>query len=149
MRKISPATGIAFFALLALSIALASNGFAGVTGATQKQKQVLGPTITVTKDLPLSRPSGFVMCPKGHQAVGGGYDSWRPPDYDVQYVGPAFWNGSLSPPSPSLYRDSGVGVQRPADGWAVAAVRTPSLPPGPDAPLKAIVICAKLVRVSS
>ncbi len=145
MRKLSPATAIA---IIALFIALTSNGFAGGTGATRKQL-VLGPTITVTKDLPLVRPSGFVMCPNGYQAVGGGYDSWRPPDYDVGYDGPAFWNRAQSPSTPDMYRDTGEGVQRPADGWVVAAVRTPSLPPGPAAPLKAIVICAKLVRVSS
>jgi hypothetical protein len=144
MPKPSPAIVVS---LIALFVALSSNGLAVIGRTTPSQRQVLGPTITVTRDLPLERPSGWVMCPRNYQAVGGGYDSWRPPDYEIEYQGPVF-SASGRTDDVHYYRDTGVGVQAPANGWTVASVR--NAPAGvPAAPLKVVVICAKVVRIRS
>jgi hypothetical protein len=141
MPRPSPAIAVS---LIALFVALSSTGYAGIGRTTPSQRLLLGPTITVTRDLPLERPSGWVMCPRGHQAVGGGYDSWRPPDYEIDYQGPVFGQAD----DVHYYRDTGVGVQAPASGWTVASVR--DAPEGaPAAPLKVVVICAKVVRMRS
>jgi hypothetical protein len=127
-------------ALVALFVSLTSSGLAGNSSAHRKTVQVLGPTSVVTKNLPLDEPSGYVECPRGYQALGGGYDSWRPPDYRVGYDGPSFGG--------NLFRDSGEGLQRPATGWFVGAVRVASPPAGiTPFPLKAIVICAKVLTI--
>ena len=131
MPRISPAIVIS---LAALFVALSGTGVAGIA-ARGKTVQVLGPTQVYVHSLPLDNPSGTARCPKGYQAVGGGYASFQWPQYRVDLHGPAR--------DGSDYRDSSEGANSAANTWYVAAVRTEN----GDAPLKALVICAKVMTI--
>ena len=134
MPRISPAIVIS---LAALFVALSGTGMAGI-GAKQRTVHVLGPTQVYVHSFPLETPSGYVACPKGYQALGGGYASYQWPHYQVQLATPSR--------QVSDYRDSSEGANSAADSWLIAAERTQPGGPNP-APLKGVVICSKLMRI--
>ena len=104
---------ISAISLVALLVMVTGTGISVVR--VQMPPRYLGPTFTVVKSIaagPDDLAVGRVECPNGSVALGGGWYSWSPPDWEIL---------ASSPTVDGVAPRDGAGTFGPANGWSLFA----------------------------